>query len=75
MDQLNAKLGRGTVRVLSAGPKDAAWKLRAEYRSPRWTTRWEELPRVSAKNSSSALPVYGGQESFACAAQPTNIEL
>ena len=46
VDQLNAKLGRGTVRILSAGPKDAAWKLRAEYRSPRWTTRWEELPRV-----------------------------
>lgn len=46
VDQLNAKLGRGTVRVLAAGPKDAAWKLRAEYRSPRWTTRWEELPVV-----------------------------
>jgi hypothetical protein len=23
-------------------------KLRAEHRSPRWTTRWEELPRVRA---------------------------
>ncbi len=39
VDRLNATLGRGTVRILSAGPKDAAWKLRAEYRSPRWTTR------------------------------------
>ena len=46
VDQLNAKLGRGTVRILSAGPKDAVWKLRAEHLSPRWTTRWEELPRV-----------------------------
>lgn len=46
VDQLNAKLGRGTVRILSAGPKESAWKLRAEHRSPRWTTRWEELPRV-----------------------------
>ncbi len=35
VDRLNATLGRGTVRILSAGPKDAAWKLRAEYRSPR----------------------------------------
>lgn len=42
VDKLNATLGRGTVRILSAGPKDAAWKLRAEYRSPRWTTRWDE---------------------------------
>jgi DNA polymerase V len=49
MDKLNAKLGRDTVRILGAGPKDAAWKLRAEYRSPRWTTRWDELPRVRSR--------------------------
>ena len=48
MDRLNATLGRDTVRILGAGPKDAAWKLRAEYRSPRWTTRWDELPRARA---------------------------
>ncbi|WP_419805944.1 Y-family DNA polymerase [Terriglobus sp.] len=48
MDRLNATLGRGTVRILSAGPKDAAWKLRAKYRSPRWTTRWDELPKAKA---------------------------
>ena len=46
MDKLNANLGRDTVRILSAGPKEAAWKLKAEHRSPRWTTRWDELPRV-----------------------------
>lgn len=46
VDQLNATLGRGTVRILSAGPKETAWNLRAEHRSPRWTTRWEELPKV-----------------------------
>jgi DNA polymerase V len=49
MDKLNATLGRDTVRILGAGPKDAAWKLRAEHRSPRWTTRWEELPKVRAR--------------------------
>jgi DNA polymerase V len=48
VDQLNAKLGRGTVRMLAAGPKDSAWKLRAEHLSPRWTTRWDELLRVKA---------------------------
>ena len=46
VDQLNAKLGRGTIRILSAGAKDAAWKLRTEHLSPRWTTRWNELPRI-----------------------------
>jgi DNA polymerase V len=49
MDKLNATLGRDTVRILAAGPKDAAWRLRAEYRSPRWTTRWDELPTVRAR--------------------------
>ncbi len=49
MDKLNATLGRDTVRILAAGPKDSAWKLRAEHRSPRWTTRWSELPTVSAR--------------------------
>jgi hypothetical protein len=46
--RLNATLGRDTVRILSAGPKDAAWKLRAEHRSPKWTTCWNELPHVRA---------------------------
>ncbi len=50
VDRLNATLGRGTVRILSAGPKEAAWKLRAAQLSPRWTTRWEELPVVLAKD-------------------------
>ena len=49
MDMLNASLGRDTIRVLSAGPKDGSWKLRADYRSPRWTTRWDELPKVEAR--------------------------
>ena len=49
MDKLNATLGRDTLRILGAGPKEAAWKLRAEYRSPRWTTRWDELPLIRAR--------------------------
>lgn len=48
-DAINAMLGRDAVRVLSAGTKKAGWQLRADYRSPRWTTRWDELPQVRAK--------------------------
>lgn len=44
MDTLNADLGRGTVRLGSAGPQSASWKLRAAQRSPRATTCWDELP-------------------------------
>lgn len=49
MDRLNATLGRDTVRILGAGRRDACWKLRAQYISPRWTTRWDELPKVNAR--------------------------
>jgi DNA polymerase V len=49
VDSLNADLGRDSVRLLSAGPSAAPWKLRASHRSPRWTTRWDELPRACAK--------------------------
>ena len=32
MDKLNATMGRDTVRILGAGRRPAAWKLRAEHR-------------------------------------------
>jgi DNA polymerase V len=49
MDKLNAPLGRDTVRVLGAGPKRGRLEAQAEHRSPRWTTRWDELPEVRRK--------------------------
>jgi DNA polymerase V len=47
VDEFNHKLGRGTVQVLGAGLKPD-WTLRVAHRSPRWTTRWQEIPRVKA---------------------------
>ncbi|MEQ5803550.1 DUF4113 domain-containing protein [Halomonas sp. H10-9-1] len=38
-------MGRGTVTFGRASPK-AAWQLRCANRTPRWTTRWDELPRL-----------------------------
>jgi DNA polymerase V len=52
MDKLNAN----HVRILGAGLKDAVWKRRAEYRSPRWTMRWDELPKVAARYPSQLAP-------------------
>lgn len=48
VDGLNLSLGRGTVAPLGSGLKEPAWMLRAAHRSPRWTTRWDELPLVKA---------------------------
>ncbi len=45
LDALNQRMGRGTVKLGMPTP-NAAWHLRCANRSPRWTTRWEELPAV-----------------------------
>ena len=46
MDKLNAVYGRETLSLASSGRK-VAWALRAEKRSLRYTTDWNELLRVA----------------------------
>ncbi|MBZ0330683.1 Y-family DNA polymerase [Halomonas sp. ANAO-440] len=46
LDKLNQKMGRGTVKLGTPSP-GAAWHLRCAHRTPRWTTRWEEIPKIS----------------------------
>ncbi|MGM0988518.1 MAG: Y-family DNA polymerase [Pseudomonadota bacterium] len=48
LDELNRQMGRGTVRLSMPTP-NAAWHLRCANRSPRWTTRWAELPRITVR--------------------------
>ncbi|ADU61402.1 MAG: Y-family DNA polymerase [Pseudodesulfovibrio sp.] len=48
VDALNARWGRDTVTFAASGSKDAPWRMRREMRSPRYTTVWEELPKVRA---------------------------
>ncbi|MFN2411308.1 MAG: DUF4113 domain-containing protein [Halomonas sp.] len=45
VDQLNQELGRGTIQ-LGLPRAGNAWGLRAEHRTPRYTTRWNELVNV-----------------------------
>ena len=42
IDRLNARHGRDRVRYAASGT-DRPWKVRAEFHSPRFTTRWDEL--------------------------------
>jgi DNA polymerase V len=46
LDSLNADHGARTVRVGNVGGKRPAWAMRQAFRSPRYTTRWRELPVV-----------------------------
>ncbi|HEY9069670.1 MAG TPA: Y-family DNA polymerase [Candidatus Ozemobacteraceae bacterium] len=47
VDGINAAFGRGTVRFLGEGTNQP-WKLRAQFRSPRYTTRLSDIPTARA---------------------------
>ncbi|WP_336605236.1 DUF4113 domain-containing protein [Stutzerimonas stutzeri] len=42
LDQINAREGRGTVR-LERIPATAEWSMKREMMGQRYTTRWDEL--------------------------------
>jgi DNA polymerase V len=48
VDAVNARWGRDTVTFAATGRRDAAWHMRRDMRSPRYTTAWAELPLVRA---------------------------
>ena len=52
LDSINRAHGRGMIRLGSASPTTLnpcrTWHTRAERRSPRWSTRWAELPSAHA---------------------------
>ncbi|KMO23406.1 Y-family DNA polymerase [Methylobacterium indicum] len=45
IDAINRRYGRDRVRFAGTG-LSRGWKLKAEFHSPRYTTRWDELLRV-----------------------------
>ncbi len=48
MDGINQKWGRGAIR-LAAERRHHPWQMRRDRMSPRYTTSWDELPKVTAK--------------------------
>ena len=47
VDSTNQHFGGGTLHFLSTGI-EKSWTMKMDYRSPRYTTRWEELAEVRA---------------------------
>ncbi len=47
MDRINRDWGRETIRIASTGTR-RGWAQQAERRSPRWSTRFDEMPVVKA---------------------------
>ena len=53
MDELNRRFGQSSVHIGSASTAahdtdERSWATRQERRSPRFTTRWDEMPMVRA---------------------------
>jgi DNA polymerase V len=48
MDRVNARWGRGTMRV-AAEHAEHPWQMKRGHMSPRYTTDWDGLPKVLAK--------------------------
>jgi DNA polymerase V len=50
LDRLNDRFGRGTVQLASAGLGGDArgWTMKQQWRTPQYTTRWEDLPVAHA---------------------------
>jgi len=42
MDQINARMGRGMIKLASEGFKQP-WKMKQGNKSPNYTTCWDEL--------------------------------
>jgi DNA polymerase V len=49
VDRINDAYGRGTIGLAAAGlPGNRNWQMKRENRTPRYTTRWDELPVARA---------------------------
>ncbi len=50
MDAVNARYGKGTLHSGSTGDagRNRVWTMKAERRTPQYTTRWEDLPVARA---------------------------
>ena len=55
MDNLNRKLSPDAVKFGAMGLKPT-WKMRSEYFSQRYTTHWDEIPKVKIWNPAQVSP-------------------
>lgn len=45
VDKINARFGRGAVG-LGLTPRGDRWRMKQQHLSPRFTTRWQEIPKA-----------------------------
>jgi DNA polymerase V len=47
IDEINLKMGKDAIKFAAEG-MEQLWKMRSQYRSPKYTTCWNDLPIVRA---------------------------
>ncbi len=53
MDAINARFGPETLRMAAEGKKNQPWRMRLAHRTPRYTTRWNELLVIRDRSARS----------------------
>lgn len=46
IDEINRKMGKDAIKLASEGFR-RPWKMKQENKSPSFTTRWAEIPKVN----------------------------
>lgn len=46
VDRINARFGRGRIRLASQGFTESTWLMKQNFRSPCYTTRWNDILTV-----------------------------
>ena len=50
LDRINQRMGAKTVHPAATGFMNRqSWAMRQSFRSPRYTTRWTDIPRAGAQ--------------------------
>jgi len=48
IDEINARFGRGTIHTAAEGI-NKKWSMRQSKKSPEYTTRWDQLPKIKTQ--------------------------
>lgn len=61
IDNVNSRFYSGLLHYAATGIRKS-WKMKSQFRSPRYTTRWDEIPvvkagRITSRSLRSPLPV------------------
>jgi DNA polymerase V len=49
LDSINSQYGKGTIKLAVEGDFANSNAVKSEHRSPRYSTKWDEIPQINCK--------------------------